>query len=99
MVQCLEAWCMYLVIAVTNLISCIGQAHFLWQILPKKMSIEEIMCKEKIFQLQSMSNAIICIDKKVYNLEFWFTSILSGLVVQLEQPKNDNLNPASKKLV
>ena len=46
------------------------------------MSTKQNMCKEKIFQLRSMSNAITYL-KKVCSQEFWY--ILSGLDIQHEQ--------------
>ena len=57
------------------------------------MRIEQKLCEVKIFQLQSMSNAIRCIDQRF--ALFW--CIVSGLDIRPEQSKNDN--PAPKKLV
>ena len=42
------------------------------------------MCKEKIFQLQSILNAMICIDKR---FAFKNSGELSGLNSQLESSK------------
>ena len=62
------------------------------------MSIEQKLCKVKIFQLQSMPNVTTCIDKR-------FAAKNSGkiclafniLYIQLEHSENDN--PAGKKSV
>ena len=49
------------------------------------ISIEQILCEEKFFQLQSMSNAITCTNKRFV---VWY--ILSGFVIQLKQSKNED---------
>ena len=56
------------------------------------MSIEQKMCKEKIFQLQSMLNVIGCINQW---FAFWY--FVSGLDIQLEQSENDNPVHTQKK--
>ena len=48
------------------------------------MSIEQKMCEVKIFQLQAMSNAITCIDKRF---------VVDWPEIQLEQSNNDNPTP------
>ena len=58
------------------------------------MSIEQKMCKEKIFQLQSMLNVIGCINQW---FAFWY--FVSGLDIQLEQSENDNPVHTQKKKV
>ena len=59
------------------------------------MSIEQNLCEVKIFQLQSMSNAIRCIDQKVCDQEFSY--FVSGLDIQLEKSEYDS--PVAKKSV
>ena len=58
------------------------------------MRIEQKLCKVKIFQLQSMSNAIrgrskVCVQE--------FSYFVSGLDIQLEQSYNNS--PVRKKLL
>ena len=59
------------------------------------MSMEQKLCKVKIFQLQSMSNAIkyrskVCVQE--------FSYIMSGLDIQLSE-KSEYDSPVRKKLV
>ena len=58
------------------------------------MSVEQKLCEVKIFQLQSMSNAIKCIDQR-FAFKLWY--IISGLDIQPKQSENDN--PVCKKEV
>ena len=55
------------------------------------ISIEENLCKEEKFQLQSMSNAITCIDERLVKNSGLSLIILSGFDIQLEKSYNDNL--------
>ena len=51
------------------------------------VGIQQNMCSVKIFQLQSMSNAITYIDEGLLS-RIWY--MVSGLDIQLEQSENDN---------
>ena len=55
------------------------------------MSIEQKLCKVKVFQLQSTSNAIRCINQR-----FAFKNFVSGLEIQLE--KSEYNSPVCKKI-
>ena len=55
------------------------------------MSNEQKLCKVKIFQLQSMSNVIRCIDQRFAFKNCGVSCLpLSGLDIQPEQSENDN---------
>ena len=55
------------------------------------MNIEQKLCKEKIFQLKSMSNAIRCIDKR-FKVKNSGISCLA-LIFNLSSPRMTILHP------
>ena len=59
------------------------------------MSIEQKLCKVKIFQLQSMSNAIKCIDQRFAFKNFAISCL--ALIFNLKNPSTTVLY--AKKLV
>ena len=60
------------------------------------MSIEQKLCEMKLFQLQSMPNAIGCMDQR-FAIKNSCRSCLALIIVDIQPGLSENDNPARKK--